>query len=171
MGNKLAAGCLIMFITPFIVIGIGTFSYSVYRFLESLPTHSWQSTPATVTECRIKTVEDIESDSQKVLITYNYTFAGKAYTSAQISIGYSTNNVEYHRELYEVLKNARRIMVYVNPDNPNNAVVVKGTNNSTVFLFLFSIMWNSFLAAFAIPFFLWRKEKVNQLLLDDSSND
>lgn len=168
MGNKLAAGCLIMFITPFIVIGIGTFSWSVYRFLESLYTNSWQATPALVTECSIKTEDTGESYLEKVLISYTYTFTGKKYTSSRIAIGYSTNNIEDHRAIYDKLKSAKTVMVYVNPDDPRKAVIVKGTNQSTIFLFLFSIMWNSFLAAFAIPFFLWRKEKVNHLLLEDS---
>jgi hypothetical protein len=168
MGKKLAVGCLIMFIIPFVVIGLGTFGYSVYRFLESIPTHSWQATPARVTECRIETVEDSEGNSYKVHLNYRYTVAGKTYTSSRIAIGYSTNNVEDHWALYEVLQTAAIIQVYVNPKNPHQAVVVKGTNNSTLFLFVFSIMWNSLLAAFAIPYYLWRKDSVNQLLLDDS---
>ncbi len=171
MGNKLAVGCLIVFIIPFVVIGAGTFFYSVYQLLEGFSTNYWQETPATVTECRIEVNESSESVTEKVHISYTYNIAGKTYTSSQIAAGYSSNNVEDHRNLFEVLKSARKILVFVNPKNPCKAVVVKGTNNSMIFLFLFSIMWNSFLAAFIVPSLLWRKDKANVLMLDDSRND
>lgn len=171
MGKTLAAGCLIAFIIPFVVIGAGTFFYSVYQLLEGFSTHYWQETPAIITECQLKRFEDSESVTEKVLISYKYTIEGKTYTSSQIAAGYSTNNVEDHRSLFEVLKSAHKILVFVNPKNPRKAVVVEGINNSMVFLFLFSIMWNSFLAAFAIPSLLWRKDKANLLMLDDSRND
>jgi hypothetical protein len=171
MGKKLATGCLIMFITPFIVIGIGTFSYSVYQFLEGFSTHYWQETPATITDCQLKSYENSESVTEKVFVSYTYKIDGKNYTSSQIAAGYSTDNVEDHRKLYQILNNAKKIMVYVNPRNHKKSVVIKGTNNSMVFLFLFSIMWNSFLAVFVIPYFLWRKEEVNQLMLNDSRSD
>lgn len=171
MGNKLAAGCLIAFIIPFVVIGAGTFFYSVYQLLEGFSTHYWQETPATITDCQLKSFENSESVTEEVLVSYTYKIEGQNYKSSQIAVGYSNNNVEDHRKLYQILNNAQRIMVYVNPKNHKKSVIIKGTNNSMVFLFLFSIMWNSFLAAFIVPSLLWRKDKANILMLDDSRND
>lgn len=171
MGKKVVSGCLIAFALPFLIVGAGTFGYSVFSLLESLPTRSWQPITATVNECKFESSQDSESTSERVFLTYTYQFGGQMYTSNQIGIGYSTNNVEDHWALYEVLKNAHKILVYVNPKNPAKAVVVRGTNNSTFFLFLFSIMWNSILAVFAVPIFLARKENVNELFLDDSRNN
>lgn len=169
MSKKIAAvGCLIMFLAPFLILGIGTFTYSVFGLLQGLTTVYWEPTTATINECSILNSEDSESYSQEVIISYTYMFAGKTYIGTRISIGYTLNNVEDHSELFEKLKNAEKILVYVNPYNPSKAVIVRGMNNSTFFLFLFSIMWNSLLSVFIFPYYKWRKEKVNELLIEDS---
>jgi hypothetical protein len=50
MGKKVVSGCLLVFALPFIIIGAGTFGYSVFMLLESIPTHSWQETTATIND-------------------------------------------------------------------------------------------------------------------------
>jgi len=125
------AGCLILFLIPFLVIGIGMAIYGVKLFSD------WQTlNERGVTRQGIylssERIEDDDGDYD-YYATYSYVVNERQYTARQsISSG-----------LYRTLIIGAEMTVIVDPQNPL-LVRINGTNSTDefMFLFVFSFCWN-----------------------------
>ncbi|MTH15439.1 DUF3592 domain-containing protein [Flavobacterium sp. LC2016-01] len=156
-------GCIGVFFLPFILVGIWTLGYSLNNIYNSQKTGDWTKVPATV--AHIKLDYDNDSDggdgTYEVKIGYKYKIGNKEFLGHKIAIGYSGGNGKEHVALFSKLENAKKIAVFVNPDDSSEAIIIKGINNSIVGVLVFSIMWNSFISFCLIPLFLKKGAKFN----------
>ncbi|MBF6658725.1 hypothetical protein C3B49_10550 [Flavobacterium columnare] len=69
--------------------------------------------------------------------------------------------MEDHETLFNKLKIAKKIRIYINPYNYSDSILVRGLNDSIIKMLIFSIMWNSLLSLFLIPLFT-KENSVNR---------
>ena len=160
--NIQGIGCLILFFAPFVIVGLGTFMVSSYGLIKDFQTYSWVQTEAQLERNRFEVdyrdgPDDV--DTYKNHLTYTYSIDGQMYQGDRVGFGYSKNNIDRHSEVYNKLKYARKIKVWVNPNNLKESSMTQGTNESTVALFLFSLMWNSLISIFLLPLSIPIKEE------------
>lgn len=163
---KASKGCLVLFFIPFICIGLISMFYSINKGYEGYSSRDWERTRANVekVDFEIRTSSGRNSGtSYLVNIKYNYLINNKRYTNDKVSFGYGANNTDNHSQIYRVLEAAKTIVVYVNPKDPNEAVIVPGINNSIKGIFVFAIMWNSCVLVLSV-FFLGNIKTDNKWL-------
>ncbi|OAZ04103.1 DUF3592 domain-containing protein [Flavobacterium succinicans] len=136
-------GCGIGLIAPFLLVGLWTLLFSCYSIFKSEQSKDWLQIPADIVKTDLKThrSHDLKTTSQ-VLIQYEYEINSKKYTGDRLAFGYKGSNIEDHDDLFFILGNATRIIVYVNPNDNNESVIITGLNDSILFILIFSIMWN-----------------------------
>ncbi len=156
--DKITIGCIILFLFPFLLIGIWTLYSSLNKLYLQNKAKNWIPIEAEIKNVEFISVRNAGSrgNSFETKCTYTYTFKSKKHTSNIISIGYNRNNTEKHRELYDLLRYVNKITAYVNPTKPNDSTLIKGTNSSTISLLIFSILWNSFI----LVFFKYKNKKL-----------
>ena len=147
--NREGVGCVILFILPFLLIGIGTLYISLNTLYLQIKTMNWIAVDALIESVDfITTYDDDDSITYETKCTYTYSYKNKNYINNIISIGYGSNNTENHKELYKTLEYTNRLTAYINPEEPNNSTLAKGINSSMISLLIFSILWNGLLLVF-----------------------
>ncbi|WCC41118.1 DUF3592 domain-containing protein (plasmid) [Tenacibaculum finnmarkense] len=156
MKNKLSnntegVGCIILFILPFLLIGIGTLYLSLNTLYLQSKTMNWIAVDALIESVDFITTYGHGADdgiTYETKCTYTYIYENKNYSNNIISIGYGSNNTENHKELYKTLQYVNRLTAYINPEKPNDSTLAKGINSSMISLLIFSILWNGLLLVF-----------------------
>ncbi len=149
--RKAPMGCLYAFLTPFVLVGIGTLVLFFYQLWMVYQASSWKPIPANVVHFDIVYSSSGESTSSKVEISYSYSVGNTLYTGDRFSFNVGSTNVENNGKLSSILENAKVIQVYVDEDDPEDSVVVRGLTNGIIFMGIFSLMWNSLLVIFLLP--------------------
>ncbi|MBO0593956.1 DUF3592 domain-containing protein [Cellulophaga sp. E16_2] len=159
-GNNEGKGCLILFASPFILIGLVTLCLSIINFYNSEKTTNWLKTSAQVKSLEFHLENEDGAESNEVIITYEYIIDNKKYKNNKIAYGYGMNGVDNHHALYLKLKDSKKIIAYVNPANNSDSILIKGINGSIIGLLIFSIMWNSALSLFLVPISMKNNSKL-----------
>ncbi|WP_165823821.1 DUF3592 domain-containing protein [Pseudochryseolinea flava] len=162
--SKWAIGCGVLFFTPFVAVGLGTLGLVCYQFFQVMQANNWQSVRAEVLSIEMVSSEDSESTSYKIQMEYKYGVHGESYVGERVSFNVGMNNVEHYYELFDKLNRAKVITVFVNPDKPGESVVYKGVTNAMIGILIFSLMWNSLIAAFILPM-LFKRVQMKQVLI------
>lgn len=149
-----------LFFLPFILIGFFALYFSIKNVLESTNCSNWEKTMAYVDEVGFLVDNEDGVTTYNVKLHYHYFKNNMYYNGNRIAFGYNFNNTDNHRELYDVLKGAKKIVVFTNPENPADAVVVPGMNNSIKGNLIFAGLWNSFLLLFYVFIFSENSRKV-----------
>ena len=139
---------------PFLIVGLGILSYGLYYLYKTEQAKNWIPTPANVEKTAIDIYTNDETTTYEVLITYSYKIKGQKYLGNRIFFGYSGSNIENHEALYAKLKNSKKILIYVNPNNNQEAVIVTGINYPVVWLLFFAVFWICFFGIFSIRLFI-----------------
>jgi hypothetical protein len=131
MGGKLAASLFaLVFAIPF--GGGGLFAGWVIADMvsENQKSAEWVVVKATVQSAELRASRGRKSTTYEAAGTYRYRFGGKEYTGAQLglsSVGGADNIGDWQEDMAGYLKEAMEkrqpISVYVNPDDPAQAVV------------------------------------------------
>ncbi len=90
-----------------------------------------------------KDSSDEDPDTYRVIISYEYEVSGQTYKGDRIGFGYIHSNMDRHFQVAEKLKYAKRIRVWVNPDEPSESAITQGWNETAVFLLFFAIIFSS----------------------------
>lgn len=153
------------FVFILIAPGLYFFFNSTYHFGKALQTNSWEPIEAIVEEIYLDEIRQkgikTRGIKREAIVQYIYQVANQKYTGNTISFGYDSTVNDYldrHIKIYEKLNTANTIQIWYNPKNPNESVIVKGTNNYMINMFLLSFCWNGL----GLPFlysFLTHKEK------------
>jgi len=142
-----------LFFLPFICIGLFALYFSIKNVLESTDCSNWDRTMAYVDEVGFQVDNEDGVTTYNVKLRYHYFKNDRYYNGNRLAFGYNFNNTDNHHEIYDVLKGAKRMMVFTNPENPADAVVVPGMNNSIKGNLIFAGLWNSFLLLFYVFIF------------------
>jgi hypothetical protein len=157
-------GCLVLFITPFVLIGIGIFGLALYQFGKVAQARNWTPVHAKVLSVEMVSSSDSESTSYKVEMKYKYSVSSQTFMGSSVSFNSGMNNIEHYGELYNVLNQSQVIQIYVNENDPAESVVIRGITNAMIGMLIFSIMWNSLLLTFLLPA-LNRKLEMKKVLV------
>jgi len=166
--DRKGVGCLTLFFFPFVLLGLGTFLFSSYYFFKSIQASTWQKAEAQIIYTNLDKkkahrIDDVDTYENKA--EYLYAIDGQEYKGNKIGFGYSQNNFDRHFQVSEKLKYAHKITVWVNPRNHSESVISKGINNSTIGVFLFSLMWNSLVGSFIVPIICAYRDRKNVNLI------
>lgn len=159
--NKIKGyGCFGLFLLPFVLVGVWTLFYSLYNIYNSQKTADWSKVTAIVEDIKLDYNSDSDGGGTYVVhIRYKYKVHNKEYLGDKIAFGYGGNDTEEHDLLFSRLENAKKIVVFVDPNNNSDAIIIRGINNSIIGVLIFSLMWNSLISIFVIPIFLKENSK------------
>ncbi|MFC5045402.1 DUF3592 domain-containing protein [Aquimarina hainanensis] len=157
-----ANGCISLLVLPFLLIGMVSLYLSVSPIYFQFKARNWIPVNAQLIDVTlIKTPHgDGPGYSYETQCNYTYTYKHNTYTNQTISFGYGNNNTENHEELYDMLKYTTEVVAYINPKNPQDAILAKGINSSTISLLVFAILWNGMLGIFVARFFINHKSHI-----------
>lgn len=118
----------------------------VYRTLTTYQdiqaTYNWTSTEAAVNFVDWNVHKDNDGgETYRTTLTYTYKIGEESFRGHQIGAGYGRGNTDRHAEVYEKLRYARRIRIFVDPENPANSTVTRGWNETGLFFLLFTLIW------------------------------
>jgi hypothetical protein len=138
---------LFLFAIPFFGVGLWM-TYSVGSNLaDAWQMSDWDAVPATLTRAGYETHSGDDSNTYEVFASYTYAYNGQTYSSDRVGITGGSDNIgDYHTDLGSHLNrsmsNGEAVRIYVDPDNPADAVIDRGLRwgligFKSIFLFVF----------------------------------
>ncbi len=138
-----------LFALPFAAVGVAAAGWMAWALWHSAEAHWWVETPAKILEARLVESDGEDGTTYRAEATYEYTFGGRSYRSTRVSFyGGSDNIGSFQQDVYRELSRYApppqaergRVAVeadpraqdrpmfrcYVNPDNPQEAVLYRG---------------------------------------------
>lgn len=125
--KKSGKGLMIAFALPFFCIGLWAL-YSISSDIGSwLSMKSWEPVQGQVLRGGYETHSGEDSDSYEAYGTFKYYYNGRWYESDRVMISDSGDNIgDYQQDLGNELRNlagsGKSVEVYVNPDDPSEAI-------------------------------------------------
>ena len=136
-----------LFALPFFGVGVWMFWSIGHTLIDAWRMDSWVQVEASLTRGGYETHRGDDSDTYEAYALYSYTYGGRLYAGERVSLSSGGDNIgDYQRDIGRNLSNAARdgqaILVYVDPDNPSNAVIDRGVRwgllgFKSIFLFVF----------------------------------
>ncbi len=135
----LAVGCFL----PFLLVAIAAIIYTTNSFYKSQISKNWKPTEATILKTGMKTSQNTRSGHPSLRATalYTYKFDGTIYQNDQVTFDAGMDNYEQSSSIHRTLYHAKKILIYVNPNNPHEAIVIKGLTNSLLLTILFLFLY------------------------------
>ena len=149
-----------LFALPFAGVGVGMLWSVTSTLLDASAMDDWVRTEARLTAAGYETHTGDDSDSYEAFATYDYRFGGRDYSGDRVGISSGGDNIgEYQREtgrrLETAFRNGAPIEIFVNPDNPSEAIIDREVRWSLVgFKSIFVIVFGG--AGFAMLIWAWR---------------
>lgn len=169
--SKTNIGCLTLLFLPMMLAGL-IFSYgTICSVIKAIDTNNWNKTRATIESLNVQTNRvGHETYTYKVFPVYTYSVNGKTYEGKKVAMGYGLRNKKVHHSIMEKMENAKSIMVYVNPTNPEDAVIIKGFNLNILWGFLISFVMGGTSLMMLLPLYIGRKDQqeMNQIFIKTS---
>ena len=126
--KKGGQGCLVLFGLPF--FGAGCFMLwmlVISPMLKLNKSMDWVETSCRIVKSELKTSRSSDGNTYRPLIKYSYAFQGQAYENETVDFGGTTSSSDRSGEseyLKDYPKGSKR-KCFVNPDNPQEAVLVR----------------------------------------------
>lgn len=120
----------LLFPCVFLGIGLVLILYSLHLRNKAMLAKRWPIAKAQLTDIELDECAGQDGDGQEVLVRYTYQVRGKSYEGQTISFGYgSTSSSDYHRRIYDLLKDRQTLRIYYNPRNPHESVISPQAGN------------------------------------------
>ena len=146
---------LTIFFGIFFAVGFGILGFGLRSMHMSKQAESWPTAPAEITSSDFIVSSDDDGTTYRTKLTYNYNVAGRDFTGKKIAFGYAgSSSRKFHDDIYDALPVGSQVAARYNPDNPEQAVLSFGINQSIMFLILFGATWTLFTAGMAAMFWL-----------------
>ena len=119
---------LILFALPFFGVGVWMLITTSGNILDSWQMRSWESTQAQLVEAGYETHVGDDSSTYEAYAAYSYRYRGQDYLNDRVAISAGADNIgdyqtDIGRELSGALGRGERIIVYVNPDDPQDSII------------------------------------------------
>ncbi|MEI6645828.1 MAG: DUF3592 domain-containing protein [bacterium] len=132
MNSKIGAKIfLILFMIPFLGVGIWMGSMTFLEMQKVEKARSWNEMPAEITSCILQSHRGSKGGyTYQVTADYTYTVNSKKYTSSKVSFYSGSDNVgSFHQNTFHKLETARlskkTFPCWVNPENPEEVVLIR----------------------------------------------
>ncbi|WP_199611596.1 DUF3592 domain-containing protein [Flocculibacter collagenilyticus] len=104
--------------------------FNLVGILSSLFTCTWNKVPASLIHTKIEASRAAKGVKvYDVDIWYSYSYESENFTSKRFAFNYSSNSFSsLHKIILRRLKNKKQIFAWVNPKDPNQAVLFSGVN-------------------------------------------
>lgn len=136
---SVAAGCVVAFFSLFVLAGLVTSLFFVRQALASLATRSWPEIPCVVlsSEVRRHTTTGRGGLTFNVDILYEYEVGGRTYRSNRYQfLGGSSTGYDSKAAVVAQNPPGRRRTCFVNPADPNDAVLTRSFGAEHWFLLI-----------------------------------
>jgi hypothetical protein len=133
--QKIGRGVAIVVFVVFAIAGAGMlYPLGIRPVLKAFASGHWQQTPCRIITAEVGSHSDSDGTTYSIDITYEYQFAGGTYRSSKyyFSSGSSSGYSNKARIVNEY-KTAANPVCFVNPDNPSEAVLVRGFRAGLLF--------------------------------------
>ena len=111
----------------FMIVGAGAAFYGIRGMVKQRAIDKWPAVDAKLFMCQFETYPALgEPPEYEVLVQYEYTVAGKKYSSNKIHPSYSASRSEAHAPLYEKLKKSSVVRARYNEVAPEESYIVTG---------------------------------------------
>ncbi len=127
-----------IFFSIFAIAGLaGTFFILVLPVRNVIAARSWVETPCTVLSAQVKSHSDSDGTTYRVDISYRYEFNSKTFTSDRYGfMGGSSSGRSGKQAVVDKYRKAKNPICFVNPDDPEQAVLVRGFRLTMLFGFI-----------------------------------
>lgn len=134
---------LIAFFSLFFFTGLFYFKRGLKEKMKYKSCETWKKVNATVLSKEFRKKTDSDSPNiYSVDVSFRYTYLSNAYENNQICFGYSPSSIyEFHYQIYDRIKKANEIEVWINPLNAQESVIVKGIAQSNNFISNFGLVF------------------------------
>ncbi len=162
---------LLLFSLPFAAVGAGMGGWLLWDVVSYCRMLSWVETPAQIVQAELKSHAGSKRTTYEVTGEYSYQYQGRQFTGTRVGItGGSGNFGAFHQDAYQQLseyrQSGRPMPCFVNPANPNEAILFRNLRLDTVvFRTSFALIFGGpgfGMLAFAI--YSLRKQKRNQTI-------
>ncbi len=120
---------LMLFGLPFAGVGVGMLLFMVVPTVqEARQMQHWHEGQAELTRAGVEVNRGDDSTTYRAYASYRYHYQGKSYVGSRVAINGNADNVgdfqqSLGRRLERAFQNSRPVTVYINPDNPAQAVL------------------------------------------------
>jgi hypothetical protein len=128
-------GCLAMFLSIFVAIGLGLFSLEVYRVL------SWVPVSANVISSDVGTVSGSKGNTYKPVVVYNYRYQGNPFQASAVTPISISAGQKWAQGIADRFQPGQTTTAYVNPSQPNNAFLVRNVSYMPLIFVVFPIFF------------------------------
>ena len=117
-----------LFALPFFSVGVFMLYSITTSFLDARAMANWNTTEATLESAGYETHRGDDSDTYEVYATYRYSVGGRQYIGHRVTLSSGGDNIgDYHqelgRELAARMARGETVTIYVNPADPNDAIL------------------------------------------------
>jgi len=126
---KIARIGIFLFSLPFAGFGVGFFIFMVYPEVSDwINSQSWQPVEAKLMAAKLESNSSSDSTTYKATASYQYFYGGQGYTNNRVALSTEADNIGSFqeglgRQLEHSFQQQRPIQVWVNPENPQQAVI------------------------------------------------
>ncbi|MBN2533018.1 MAG: DUF3592 domain-containing protein [Spirochaetales bacterium] len=140
----------------FLVVGIIFLCIVIFVHTSSLQTFSWEITDGLILSASI--IQRLDSDNQIEYypeVSYSYSIEGKEYRSTRISLFQVGNGTKSEAAtIVNRYPTGKNITVYYDPQNPGNAVLVRGISPfvmTILYILVVIVLAAGIIAAIMVP--------------------
>ena len=114
----------IVFAALFFAIGMGFLVIGVIpNLLDWTRMQGWVAVPAQIQSVKLDSQRGSDSTTYRVISRYQYTFDHRDYTGERVGISGGSDNIgDWHSDTYHRMRAQAAQSVWVNPDDPSQAV-------------------------------------------------
>jgi len=125
--GKLSRGCSILFFIPFLLAGLAMMYFIIWRPIQgSIRARSWIETPCVVTVSTVDIHDGDDGNTYKVHIEYDYFVNDQKYHSNRYEFfDVASSGRSGKEEVVSQFPVGDKALCYVNPDNPEAAVIYR----------------------------------------------
>jgi hypothetical protein len=134
----------------FTLLGLASLAASLisaYSLFLAFQSQNWTPLEATVEKTEIITSKSSNKNgknSYKTTVLYTYVMAQKQYTGEDICLANFISGRADYNEVFYKLNGAKKIRIFVNPDNFNQSVIVNGFSYN-IFILLYITLFSSYI--------------------------
>lgn len=128
------------------IVSVGTFVNVVIEWVQAIDSYSWLSVMGTIDSLQVSRGTNMRGNVYYSLkISYQYVVDCQIFQSEQLRFDWSSNYLSKSSEaallpLQEKYSPGTSLLVYYDPDNPDNSVIERGFNGDIGALTLFGLV-------------------------------
>lgn len=135
--QKIGRGVAIVLFAVFAIVGAGMlYPFGIRPVLKAFDAEKWQEIPCKIITAEVGSHSGDDGTTYSIDITYEYRFEGKTYRSDKYYFtSGSSSGYKSKARIVNEYKNAANPVCFVNPENPSEAVLVRGLHAELLFGF------------------------------------